>query len=240
MKNLKLLFIFILILPVCACNPKVSTSLSKRYPALDYREDVLVLGLDQEEPDDAEFIGLVKVGDTGFSTNCGYDVALDKAKNEARKAGGNVIKIIDHKPPSIMGSSCHRITARILRVPNPGKLVDVKEEEHLAAVEYAVLNVYRYGGVGALVGYDLHLGDSVICRVTSNFKTSIQIKKLGRNSLWAKTESKSEIPVNIQAGRVYFVRCGIKMGVLVGRPVIELVDKNTGSSEFNSIKAKTQ
>lgn len=103
-----------------SCNPKISTSLSKSYPPLDYRQDVVVIGLNQPEPENAEVLGKVNAGDTGFSTNCGYDLVIDKIKLEARKAGGNAVKIIKHIPPSILGSSCHRITAKILRVNDIG------------------------------------------------------------------------------------------------------------------------
>lgn len=103
------------ILILYACAPSVSTSISKHYPPLDYREEVKVIGLKEPMPANAEEIGSVKIGDSGFSTDCGWDIALEKAVNEARKRGGNAIKIIKHTPPN-MGSTCHRITALILRV----------------------------------------------------------------------------------------------------------------------------
>ena len=78
-------------------------------------EEVKVIGLKDPMPAHAEEIGSVKIGDSGFSTDCGWDIALEKAVNEARKKGGNAIKIIKHTPPN-MGSTCHRITALILRV----------------------------------------------------------------------------------------------------------------------------
>jgi len=41
--------------------------------------------LEEKEPDNAEFLGHVKIGDTGFSTNCSYATIIDDAKLEARK-----------------------------------------------------------------------------------------------------------------------------------------------------------
>ena len=89
-----------------SCNPRVSTSISKTYPPIDYKQDVVVIGLNQPEPDNSEVLGQVKIGDTGFTTNCDFSTVVDKAKLEARKTGGNAIKIIEHKPPTAMGSSC--------------------------------------------------------------------------------------------------------------------------------------
>lgn len=236
MKKIRGLFIVCALILFSSCNPKVFTSISRSYPPLDYMQDVVVIGLDQAEPDDAEVLGQVKIGDTGFTTNCDYDIVIDKAKLEARKAGGNAIKIIQHELPNAMGSTCHRITALILKVDNIEDYTPV-EEEVLSDVDYAILNVYRYGGTGALVGYDLYLGDSVICRVKNNFKTTIHITKDGLNTLWAKTESKSEVPIDVEIGKSYYLRCGITMGFFVGHPKLELIDSRTGKAEFESLNA---
>ena len=112
----RLLFIATIIL-LSSCSPKISTSISKTYPPLAYKEDVVVIGLNQPEPEDAEVLGLVKIGDNGFSTNCGYNAVIFDAKQEARKAGGNALKLIEHKQPDII-STCDRITAKILRIEN--------------------------------------------------------------------------------------------------------------------------
>lgn len=240
MKKLHGLLIISALILFSSCNPKISTSISRSYPPLDYKQDILVIGLDQSEPDNSEVLGQVKIGDTGFSTKCSYDIVIDKAKLEARKAGGNAIKIIEHTPPFVMGSSCHRITAKILKVENIENYTPKVEEEVLLDVDYAILNVYRYRGAGALISYDLYLGDSVICRVKNNFKTTIHIKKDGLNSLWAKTEAKSEVPIDVVMGKTYYLRCGITMGAFVGHPKLELIDSKIGKSEFESFKAKNQ
>ena len=115
MKSISSISVLCLLL-LTACSPKISTSITKTYPALDYREEVVVIGLDDPMPADAEQIGTVKIGDSGFSTDCGWDIVIEKATAEARKAGGNAIKIIKHSPPNALGSTCHRITALILKV----------------------------------------------------------------------------------------------------------------------------
>ena len=102
--------------------------MTKTYPALDYKEEVTVIGITEEPPATATEIGTIKIGDTGFSTNCGWDVVIEKAKTEARKAGGNVLKITEHIPPSMMGSSCDRITAKIFKVGNPQDLTNLKSK----------------------------------------------------------------------------------------------------------------
>jgi hypothetical protein len=240
MNKLPGLLIFVALIFFSSCNPKISSKLSKTYPPLDFRQEVIVIGLDQAEPENAEVIGQVKIGDTGFSTKCNYNIVIDKAKLEARKVGGNAIKIIKHIPPNIMGSSCHRITANILRIENIENYTAEAEEEVILDVDYAILNVYRYSGPGALVSYDLYLGDSIICRVRNNFKTTLHIKKDGLNTIWARTEAKSEVPVDVKLGKTYYLRCAIAMGAFVGHPKLELMETKTGKAEFESFNAKNQ
>lgn len=104
---------------------------------------------------------------------------------------------------------------------------------------YAKLYVYRSGGqAGFLIGYNLYLGDSIIGRVKSNSKQEIKITKKGLNSLWAKTEAKTEIPIDVEFGRAYYLRCSMGMGVMVGHPELQLMDPVQGKSEYNSIKDK--
>ena len=76
-----------------------------------------VFEIKEEIPSNAEKLGTIKVGDSGFSIICNYATVLDKAKIESRKVGGNVLKITKHKKPDLW-SSCHRITADVFKVDN--------------------------------------------------------------------------------------------------------------------------
>jgi hypothetical protein len=46
------------------------------------------------------------------------------------------------------------------------------------------------------------------------------------------------VPIDVVFGKSYYLRCGIKMGALVGRPTLELVDYQTGKAEFENFEAK--
>ncbi|MGV3539726.1 MAG: hypothetical protein ACO1OQ_07945 [Rufibacter sp.] len=237
MRNLCLL---LLAVAFASCAPKVRTSISQKYAPLNYKEEVRVFGLEENAPLSAEQIGTVKITDNGFSVNCGYEQVVEQAKAEARMAGGNAIKITEHRTPNALSSTCHRISAIILKVGNLAAVAAAPApvDAALLNADYALLHVYRLGGLGPLVSYDLYLGDSVICRVKNNWKQTIKIKKDGLNTLWAKTESKREIPVNIKLGQEYYVRCAVGVGAFVGRPQLELVGSASGKAEFQSIKEK--
>lgn len=46
------------------------------------------------------------------------------------------------------------------------------------------------------------------------------------------------MPIDVEMGREYYLRCSMEMGVAVGRPKLQLVDAMQGKSEYNSIKSK--
>lgn len=230
--------IFLSALLLFACSAKVRTTLTNAYPALSSNAEVAVVGLDEATPQSAIEIGEVKIGDTGFTKDCGMDVAIEKAKTEARLAGGNVLKIVQHTPPSVKGSSCHRIIAKIMKLDDPeelAKIIGNNSGSRDTTWDFAILYVYRPSGPGTMVGYDLHLDDSVICRVSNNTKQKIFIKKEGPISLWAKTEAKSDVPLNVEFGREYYLRCTIGMGVMVGHPKLQLIDGSYGDLEYDAI-----
>jgi hypothetical protein len=219
-----------------ACAPKINTQITKTYPTLSYNDEVKVFGLKTVLPANVEVIGSIKIGDTGFTLNCNYETVLENAKIEARKIGGNAIKITEHLFPNIFGSSCHRIKADILKINDFNNLnITQNIDSSLLNADYAVLNFYRLSGQGPLVNYDIHLGDSVICRVRNNTKQSIKVKIFGANILWAKTESRSEIPIQIEKGKTYFIRCDLGVGFMVGNPKLFLVNPEIGQEEFDYI-----
>lgn len=111
------LTLLLLLITSYACNPKIISSFSKEYPALDFKEKVTVLSTNQEKPDTAEVLGEIKINDTGFTTNCTYNMVLNEAKLAARKKGGNAIKIISHKKPNFL-RTCHIMEVIVLKIKN--------------------------------------------------------------------------------------------------------------------------
>jgi hypothetical protein len=236
----KILSFLTCLLVFVSCSPKITTSISKTYATLNYEEEVRVLSISDSEPDNSELLGTVKIGDSGFTVDCNLTMVIDKAKIEARKVGGNAIKITKHSPPNFWGSSCHRITANILKVDSWDNYIDTPIDSALIDADYALLHIYRHSGAGALINYDLHLGDTVICRVQNKWKEIVKINKDGLNTLWARTEAKAELPINIKFGNEYYIRCSLTTGFFVGHPQLELVDKIIGRMEFESVPEKKQ
>ncbi|MFM9986252.1 MAG: hypothetical protein ACKVOK_13520 [Flavobacteriales bacterium] len=236
MRNITILF-FLTVLSI-GCSPKVKTTIRSQQKALDSNEEVLVFGKNEIMPTNALYVGRVKISDSGFSVDCGWDVAVAKAKDAARTAGGNAIRIVEHKPPSPVGSSCDRITAEIYKIDI--QTVKVLAKERNAVVDstwnYAKLYIYRPPGQGAFIGYNLFLGDSMLCRVRNNFKQVVNVHQLGSQIIWASTETKEEVSIYLEKGKEYYIRCGIGMGAFVGRPKMYLIENAIGKNEFKFIE----
>ncbi len=103
---------------LASCSPKISTSISQGYKSFNENEKFIVYQKDQNLPKNYKIIGKTKIGDSGFTTNCSYDVLLNLAIIEAKKNGANSLQIISHTLPSVSGSSCHKIVANLLRIEN--------------------------------------------------------------------------------------------------------------------------
>ncbi|MDR2118559.1 MAG: hypothetical protein LBP25_03375 [Tannerellaceae bacterium] len=101
----------------------------------------------------------------------------------------------------------------------------------------ALIHVYRPASMmGRAMSYHLNLDDEAVFRVKNKSKTTVRVTSEGKKTLWAKTETREELPIEIELGKEYYVRCGVRMGALVGRPRVELVDGETGKREFDGIK----
>lgn len=230
------LFIFIgLGIFLWSCGPKITTRTFTSRSPLDYRQGVVVYSIEQPVPGQAIYIGTVKAGDSGFTTENDYSKVIGRLKEEARKSGANLIKISKHKNPDFW-STAHHISAELYYCDSTLMAGQKKQTTALPAdYDYALLHIYRLGGAGALVGYDVHLGDSLIGRAKPGWKETLQITITGYNTLWAKTESKTELTVTMEKGKEYYVRCGIQLGIMIGRPVLELVNSEIGQAEFKAI-----
>lgn len=103
---------------LASCGPVIYTKVREPYQPLHSHEEVRFYGLKETVPDSTVVIGTIKIGDSGFTTDCSWNTVLEKAKTEARKMGGNGLKLTSHLLPTVMGSTCHRITADVLKLKN--------------------------------------------------------------------------------------------------------------------------
>jgi hypothetical protein len=114
---MKYLLLFVAV-AFCSCSPKIRTAVAEKHEKLSEANNVVVFGNKSELPAKFVKIGTTSIGDTGFTTNCSFNTVIEKAKIEASNSGANALLITKHLYPSVMGSSCHRIKADLLRIEN--------------------------------------------------------------------------------------------------------------------------
>lgn len=119
MKYFRISFIVITALIYTSCGPAVKfiPSGSNKEPKTNNYQ-VLVLAPDNKLSNDCEIIGEISVHDSGISINCGFDVVLSNAIEQAKKVGADAIKIIEVKKPDMI-STCYRIKALAISYKGP-------------------------------------------------------------------------------------------------------------------------
>jgi hypothetical protein len=119
LKNLTPLISTLLILSLIGCAPSV-----RRLNYKDGVESSAGAGPDcnptirrnlREDPETEEVLGTMKIGDTGFSTNCSEDEVLRILRTEACRLGADVVVLYNIRQPDFI-SSCYRATADFIRV----------------------------------------------------------------------------------------------------------------------------
>ncbi len=245
--GIKHILLFACILAV-GCAPKVKSSLqSTKYAPLGPDDVIFVLEGSEEVPNNSTFVGDIKIGDSGFSTDCGYNTVMEKAKQTAQKAGANIIQITEMQEPN-MASTCYRIKAKLYRNSHEADLsafLDTRRANNKSRLpedaDYAMIYFYRPPSyVGSLIGFKIRLDDKTeIGRVRNGEKFAYKTSLTGNQTFWAVTESPSSIKINIEKGHEYFVRCSITMGVMVGRPKLELVKNQVGIHEYDKISDRS-
>ncbi len=243
---MKILYIpFILIL--CSCSPLIKKTIadSSAKPLSDSAEVALVT-VEQPTPDSCKLIGNLHYGEGGLSPSWGYNKLIQESEKEARKMGGNVIKINELEAPEEGYSNSYTLYLSVYYRQNlsniPNRLKAIADSLHKlkfpeSPPTYAILYVYRPPGLGALIGYDIELYDNIVlCRAKNNSFYEIKLRKEGKMKLTGTTESTSSVTIDVKFGEEYYLKCTMHMGVVVGEPDLRIVPNWQGSIEYEQLK----
>lgn len=239
--NKKSLILLLFGISIISCSPKIRSNLANTiFPPIEKDQEIFLLDETEIVPQNSAFVGDLKIGDSGFSTDCGYNTVIENAKETAKKSGANIIELTEIKKPNF-GSTCYRIKAKLYRNTNQEVIAglisnrDLRNKSRLPEnVDYAVVYFYRPKNFqGSAIGYKIRLDDETeIGRVRNGEKFEYKIKNFGKHKFWGKTESQDSVVINVQRGQEYFVRCSIKLGVAVGKPEMYLMDNHIGIKEY--------
>jgi hypothetical protein len=104
------------------------------------------------------------------------------------------------------------------------------------AADKATVYVYRpsaFAGGGAF--YTVHAGEKPIAKLY-NGGYFVHTASPGELEIWASTESKSSVTLDLKAGDVKYVKGTIGIGFFVGRPNLAVVDPTVGQEEIKECK----
>ena len=229
-KNYRNPFYFIAILLFCSSNLLAQT------------DNIIVLPQNIAVPAEATKLGSIKAGNNTSAIHCDYDAVINEAKSKARAMGGNVVKITELISPVFIGK-CYSINADVFLAKDisayhpaqPDSMSDLS-----AVTDYAILYVYRMPDTIALAtSYNLHLNnDSVLCKVKSRSIDVVKIYKEGPATLWAKTEKRADVTLNVKFGEEYYVMCGLVKGELRMIPELQIRNKEAGIADLQKLNKK--
>jgi hypothetical protein len=84
----------------------------------DYRKCNIAVKKCMVVTDSLVWIGEIRLGDTGFSTLCSEEEAIEILKNEGCAIGANIVNIIEDKRPTLI-CDCFRCRAEFYRYKSP-------------------------------------------------------------------------------------------------------------------------
>lgn len=102
---------------------------------------------------------------------------------------------------------------------------------------YALLYIYRPKKFrGKFDGYNLYIDDAnatqqFVGKMKNNTLIIVKIKELGQIKVWGKAEIVDGVTINAKRGRIYYVKCAVKFGVVAARPNIAIVSKEEAISD---------
>jgi hypothetical protein len=114
LNSIKLISLF-MITTLCSCGPTINYT---RKNSLNIKKtencEIYVYNTNQSIPFPNINLGEIKFGDTGLSTDCGFETIINIAKKKACEEGADAIQLVEIKTPDGW-STCYRIKARFVK-----------------------------------------------------------------------------------------------------------------------------
>jgi hypothetical protein len=106
----------------------------------------------------------------------------------------------------------------------------------------SLVYIYRPSSfMGAAMSYDIHVknanGSDKVIGSLSNGGYLKYITKPEKVELWAKTEDKSSVTLDMKAGTMYCVKGELGMGIIVGRPNLTIIGNKLCQKELKDTSA---
>ena len=161
--------LFLGLMALAGCSPKVATTLIKAKAPLGPGEEVTVLQPEQSQPEDAVVLETLRMQGND------YGELVTLAEEKARTSGGNILKIAQHFEPDIT-SPRHRVSALVLSadesdstITSSGRVVPefIESELDLRKESWSV-RIALQGGASYRFGKDVAGVEEVVTAHNNN------------------------------------------------------------------------
>ena len=96
----------------------------------------------------------------------------------------------------------------------------------------ALVYIYRPKSfVGAAISYTVHVGNVPAVKLVNGGYTAF-IADPGETEFWAKTEARSSVTEALKAGKTYYLKGTVGVGLVAGRPKLSFEAEERGRSEI--------
>ncbi|MEI6556009.1 MAG: hypothetical protein WCL70_10485 [Paludibacter sp.] len=172
MKNI--LFLYLIILLLSSCTPRITTSLIKKEKPLSKNSIVVVYDKNDTLPAATKKLGTTRVNDNASTVEFDYNFVVEVAKLEAGKAGGNAIRIIKHQLPNLLNTG-HEVYADILKIDTSivHQRSNQKSKESYIKIPYSHLRFALNGGYAYNLGKDVPTLDTRIQTYDNQMKSGL-------------------------------------------------------------------
>ena len=96
---------------------------------------------------------------------------------------------------------------------------------------------FRPGGAGALIGCSVHEGEQVVSKLPMS-RYFVQAFEPGAHTFTVASEAKDTLRLEVEEGETYYVRCSIKMGIMIGRPNLSPSTKDEFEKRVAKLKRR--
>ncbi len=233
----KNIFISIIICTILlsACS-HIRTSIIKTYDNNLNCNHIALYGIRDTLPDNAEKLGFVRIFGAKSALGDNLEKNILEAKYEAKKIGGNALRITMPSPTDYVTSE-RKLRAEIYRIPLDTNFTEPSVQQSSDTTTHAILHFYRtnttYGNIWV---YPVLLNDSLVYNSINSSSKDVIINHYGTVTIIAVTESRASLTITIEPGKEYYIKCGIRPGNFVAKPSLWLMRDDIGKFEFDLIE----
>ena len=104
--------------------------------------------------------------------------------------------------------------------------------------EMATIYVLRPSSFGSAIKFGIYRDEKLIGKLGPKSYLAWTVKPDGKElTIMSKSENKDMLTINPQAGKTYYIKQKVKMGIAIARTGLEFIEENEGKEILRKLKA---